>query len=275
VIKEEEVKHIIDVIWEMTFSLYGTVSVDKIYRDHIGKQLRLLFPHLPPRGHVKGSSRRFSDMIKWRFQNTRKDANGGKTYKPHMKVDRINLCESAIAFLDNKRFPITVVSEGKLDTKFSHVPLGSPARPPQDQPPPMDLPSDGSDPHSGHKQVSEKPTGPATLSTLTLRKTPKSKKRSKGEQAEKEKGLGGKRKSPLTPETSPQRRPSPSWNDSKVKMEDTLSKRTQPVFTITHTSANLPPLPPSCPLLSFLCALAGFTFHAIWTPPTCPALSAS
>lgn len=39
-------------------------------------------------------------------------------YKPDFKIDRINLCEAAIELIDGKNFPLTVVNEGKLETKF-------------------------------------------------------------------------------------------------------------------------------------------------------------
>ena len=116
---EPEVAHIADTVWEMTFEKYGEVHVDQIYRKHCGQKLRLLFPHLPDRGKVKGDERKFEDILKWRFNNPRKAPVKGKApYKPDFKIDRINLCEAAIELIDDKNFPLTVVNEGKLETKF-------------------------------------------------------------------------------------------------------------------------------------------------------------
>ena len=118
-ITEPEVTHIIDTVFEMTFTKYGRVTVDKTYRMHCGRQLRLLFPNLPNRGKVLGADRKFDEMLKWRFGNSRKSAVEGKVaYKAGMVVDRINLCEAAIEMVDDMKFPLTVVDEGKLETKF-------------------------------------------------------------------------------------------------------------------------------------------------------------
>jgi hypothetical protein len=51
-----------------------------------------LFPNLPNRGKVLGADRKFDEMLKWRFGNSRKSAVEGKVaYKAGMVVDRINL----------------------------------------------------------------------------------------------------------------------------------------------------------------------------------------
>lgn len=118
-ITEPEVTHIIDTVFEMTFTKHGRVTVDKIYRMHCGRQLRLLFPNLPNRGKVLGANRKFDEMLKWRFGNSRKSAVQGKiAYKAGMVVDRINLCDAAIEMVDEMNFPLTVINEGKLETKF-------------------------------------------------------------------------------------------------------------------------------------------------------------
>ena len=118
-IMEPEVTHIIDTVFEMTFTKYGRVAVDKTFHMHCGRQLRLLFPNLPNRGKVLGADRKFDEMLKWRFGNSRKSAVEGKiAYKAGMVVDRINLCEAAIEMVDDMKFPLTVVDEGKLETKF-------------------------------------------------------------------------------------------------------------------------------------------------------------
>jgi hypothetical protein len=117
---QPEVEHINDTVWEFTFQKFGEVHVDIIYRKHCGRQLRLLFPNLPTYGGKQGDDRMFEEMLKWRFQNPRKtQAPGKKMYKPNLKVDRINLCEAAIELIEEKNFPITVLNEGKLETKFS------------------------------------------------------------------------------------------------------------------------------------------------------------
>ena len=119
-ITEAEVTHINDTVFEMTFTKYGRVTVDKIYRTHCGQKLRLLFPNLPNRGKIMGEDRKFEDMLKWRFSNARKAPVEGKIpYKAGMIIDRINLCEEAITMVDQMNFRLTVVNEGKLDTKFS------------------------------------------------------------------------------------------------------------------------------------------------------------
>jgi hypothetical protein len=116
---EPEVEHINDTVWEMTFLKYGEVHVDKIYRAHCGRQLRLLFPHLPDKGKTKGDERTFEEMLKWRFQNARKkQVPGQKTYKPNLKIDRINLCAAALELVEQRNFPLTLTDEGILDTKF-------------------------------------------------------------------------------------------------------------------------------------------------------------
>lgn len=119
-ITQPEVEHINDTVWEFTFQKFGEVHVDIIYRKHCGRQLRLLFPNLPTYGGKQGDDRMFEEMLKWRFQNPRKtQAPGKKMYKPNLKVDRINLCEAAIELIEEKNFPLTVLNEGKLETKFS------------------------------------------------------------------------------------------------------------------------------------------------------------
>ena len=116
---EPEVEHINDTVWELTFQKYGEVHVDKIYRAHCGRQLRLLFPHLPTRGNTKGDERTFEEMLKWRFQNAvKQQAPGKKAYKPNLKIDRINLCEAAIELVEKHNFPLALTDEGILDTKF-------------------------------------------------------------------------------------------------------------------------------------------------------------
>ena len=118
-ITQREVEHINDTVWEMTFQKFGEVHVDIIYRKHCGRNLRLLFPNLPDYGGKKGDDRMFEEMLKWRFNNPRKkQAPGQKMYKPNMKVDRINLCADAIELIEQKNFPLTVLNEGKLETKF-------------------------------------------------------------------------------------------------------------------------------------------------------------
>lgn len=119
-ITEAEVTHINDTVFEMTFTKYGRVTVDKIYRTHCGQKLRLLFPNLPNRGKIMGEDRKFEDMLKWRFSNARKAPVEGKIpSKAGMIIDRINLCDAAITMVDQMNFRLTVVNEGKLDTKFS------------------------------------------------------------------------------------------------------------------------------------------------------------
>ena len=49
-ITEAELIHILDTVFEYTFSMFGKVNIDKIYRVHVGRNLRLLFPWLPNRG---------------------------------------------------------------------------------------------------------------------------------------------------------------------------------------------------------------------------------
>jgi len=44
-ITEPDVSHILDTVFEMTFTKYGEVHVDKTYRVHCGQKLRLLFPN--------------------------------------------------------------------------------------------------------------------------------------------------------------------------------------------------------------------------------------
>ena len=119
-LKQQEVEHINDTVWEYTFEKFGEVHVDIIYRKHCGRQLRLLFPNLPDYGGKKGDERTFEDMLKWRFQNPRKTVvDGKKVYKPNLKIDRINLCEAALELIEEKKFPVTIIDEGKLETKFS------------------------------------------------------------------------------------------------------------------------------------------------------------
>lgn len=121
-ITESDISHILDTVFEMTFSKYGCVHVDKTYRVHCGRMLRLLFPNLPTRGKVLGDDRKFEDMLKWRFGNQRKSAVAGKIpYKAGMVLDRVNLCEAAIQLVEEMNFPITVINEGKLETKFDIV----------------------------------------------------------------------------------------------------------------------------------------------------------
>ena len=116
---EPEVEHINDTVWELTFQKYGEVHVDKIYRAHCGRQLRRLFPHLPDRGKTKGDDRTFEEMLKWRFQNAvKQQAPGKKAYKPNLAIDRINLCEAALELVEKRNFPLTLLDEGILDTKF-------------------------------------------------------------------------------------------------------------------------------------------------------------
>jgi hypothetical protein len=81
-----------------------------------------------------------------------------------------------------------------------------------------------------------------TMPTVLPNDNPKKKMAGrKGEKREKENSIAGvKRYSPLTPRTSPQRPPSPSWKASKVdNLSDKLSGRTQPVFT--HLIISPPP----------------------------------
>lgn len=119
-IKEKEVTHILDTVFEMTFTKFGCVYVDLIYRMHCGQKLRLLFPNLPTRGGKLGANRKFDEMLKWRFGNQRKSAVDGKIpYKAGMVLDRINLCDAAIELVEEMNFPVTMVNEGKLETKFS------------------------------------------------------------------------------------------------------------------------------------------------------------
>lgn len=119
-IKEKEVTHILDTVFEMTFTKFGCVHVDLIYRMHCGQKLRLLFPNLPTRGGKLGANRKFDEMLKWRFGNQRKSAVDGKIpYKAGMVLDRINLCDAAIELVEEMNFPVTMVNEGKLETKFS------------------------------------------------------------------------------------------------------------------------------------------------------------
>jgi hypothetical protein len=133
-ITQPEVEHINDTVWEFTFQKFGEVHVDIIYRKHCGRQLRLLFPNLPTYGGKQGDDRMFEEMLKWRFQNPRKtQAPGKKMYKPNLKVDRINLCEAAIELIEEKNFPITVLNEGKLETKFSWSLDDTDSRPPSGQ----------------------------------------------------------------------------------------------------------------------------------------------
>lgn len=118
-ITEADVGHILDTVFEMTFTKYGCVNVDKTYRVHCGQKLRLLFPNLPTRGKVLGGDRKFDEMLKWRFANQRKSAVEGKIpYKAGMVLDRINLCDGALKLVEEMNFPVTVVNEGKLETKF-------------------------------------------------------------------------------------------------------------------------------------------------------------
>ena len=56
-ITESDVSHILDTVFEMTFTKYGCVHVDKTYRVHCGQKLRLLFPNLPTRGKTLGDDR--------------------------------------------------------------------------------------------------------------------------------------------------------------------------------------------------------------------------
>jgi hypothetical protein len=119
-ITEPDVSHILDTVFEMTFTKYGEVHVDKTYRVHCGQKLRLLFPNLPTRGGKLGDDRMFDEMLKWRFGNQRKSAVEGKIpYKAGMVFDRINLCDAAIQLVEEMNFPVTVVNEGKLETKFN------------------------------------------------------------------------------------------------------------------------------------------------------------
>ena len=93
--------------------------MDKIYRDHCGQQMRLIAPHLPDRGKVKGDERMFSDMIKWRHINMRKARVPGKvSYKKGFTVSRVDCCENALKLIEQQNFPVTLVDSEKRETKF-------------------------------------------------------------------------------------------------------------------------------------------------------------
>jgi hypothetical protein len=124
-IREAEVQHILDTIFEFTFSKYGKVNIDIIYRKHVGAQLRILFPRLPKRGKVEGKDRHFTEMIKWRFSNSRKTPVEGKvSYKAGLVIDRVNICEEGLSLIDEKKFPVTLSDKGMVEKKFIIVDQG-------------------------------------------------------------------------------------------------------------------------------------------------------
>jgi hypothetical protein len=117
---EKEVAHICDTIFEYTFSKLGRVTADIVWRRHIGRQLRVLFPNLPDRGKVKGDSRRFEQMLLYRFNNSRKAQAPGVLYKAGLVLDRCNLCPSALEMVDSKNFPLSVTNDGTIETKLDN-----------------------------------------------------------------------------------------------------------------------------------------------------------
>lgn len=119
-IVEPEVVHMIDTVYEFTFCKYGVINYDKVYRDHCGRELRRIAPHLPDKGKTKGDSRSFSDMLKWRAGNTRKTSSKTSStgYKKGFTVDKINCCETAIKLMEEQKFPVMLLDNGEVEKKF-------------------------------------------------------------------------------------------------------------------------------------------------------------
>ena len=93
-ISSMELTHVIDVGYWFTFHHFGVVNVDLVWRQHIGGQIRALFPNFPDRGargsnnFVAGKDRDPVSMLRWRFSNPRKSMSKTIGYKGKQTMAR-------------------------------------------------------------------------------------------------------------------------------------------------------------------------------------------